>query len=118
MRPHGLRPPVRPGGPRQRRRPAGRFTPDGIPKLTRRREGSILGGVAGGIADHLQVPVLWVRATFALLAMMGGAGVLAYALLWIFVPQRRDAAPDAGSAGQPAGAPAGRTASPRSASPC
>ena len=67
--------------------PAGRFTPDGVPKLTRRPEGSILGGVAGGIADHLRVPVLWVRAAFALLAM-AGAGVLAYALLWIFVPQR------------------------------
>ena len=68
--------------------PAGRFTPDGIPKLTRRREGSILGGVAGGIAEHLKVPVLWVRVTFAVLAMMAGTGVVAYALLWIFVPQR------------------------------
>jgi signal transduction histidine kinase len=68
--------------------PAGRFTPDGIPKLTRRREGSILGGVAGGIAEHLKVPVLWVRVTFAVLAMMAGSGVIAYALLWIFVPQR------------------------------
>ncbi len=76
-------------------RPAGQFTPDGLPKLTRRHEGSILGGVAGGIADHLNVPVLWVRATFAILAIMGGAGILAYALLWIFVPQRRDASPEA-----------------------
>ena len=66
----------------------GRFTPEGLPRLTRRTEGSIVGGVAGGIADHLNVPVLWVRSTFALLAMVGGAGVLAYALLWIFVPQR------------------------------
>ena len=68
--------------------PAERFTPDGLPKLARRPEGSILGGVCGGIADHLRVPVLWVRVTFALLAVMAGAGVLAYALLWIFVPQR------------------------------
>ncbi|MET0863267.1 MAG: PspC domain-containing protein, partial [Nakamurella sp.] len=67
--------------------PAGRFTPDGIPKLVRQPSGSILGGVAGGIADHLRVPVVWVRATFALLALMAGAGVVAYALLWIFVPQ-------------------------------
>ena len=67
--------------------PSPRFTPDGVPKLTRRPEGSIVGGVAGGIADHLRVPVLWVRVTFALLAVMAGAGVLAYALLWIFVPQ-------------------------------
>lgn len=66
--------------------PSPRFTPDGLPKLTRRPEGSILGGVAGGIADHLRVPVLWVRVSFALLAVMAGAGVLGYALLWIFVP--------------------------------
>lgn len=56
--------------------------------MTRRREGSILGGVAGGLAEHLKVPVLWVRVTFAVLAMMAGAGVIAYALLWVFVPQR------------------------------
>jgi signal transduction histidine kinase len=64
-----------------------RLTPDGIQKLVRKPSGSILGGVAGGIADHLGVPVIWVRATFALLALMAGAGVVAYALLWIFVPQ-------------------------------
>ena len=65
----------------------GHVTPDGLPKLTRRRDDAILGGVAGGVADHLHVPVLWVRTTFVLLALTG-AGVLAYALLWIFVPQR------------------------------
>ena len=61
-------------------------TPDGIPRLTRRRDGSIVGGVAAGIADHLRVQVLWVRVAFALMAVVAGAGVLAYALLWIFVP--------------------------------
>ena len=32
------------------------LTPDGIPRLTRRRDGSIVGGVAAGIADHLRRP--------------------------------------------------------------
>ncbi len=62
------------------------LTADGIPRLTRRRSGSIVGGVAAGIADHLRVQVLWVRVAFALMAVVAGAGVLAYALLWIFVP--------------------------------
>ena len=62
------------------------LTPDGIPRLVRRRDGSIVGGVAGGIAEHLRVPVLAVRVAFALMALIAGAGVLAYALLWIFVP--------------------------------
>lgn len=54
----------------------------------RRRDGSIVGGVAAGLADHLRVPVLAVRIAFALMAVFAGAGVLAYALLWIFVPPR------------------------------
>ncbi len=68
------------------------LTPDGIPKLTRRRDYRVLGGVAGGIADHLHVRTLWVRVAFVLLALMSGVGVVAYGLLWIFVPQ---ASPDA-----------------------
>ena len=66
------------------------LTPDGIPRLTRRRADSVVGGVAGGIADHLRVPVLGVRLAFALAAVIAGAGVLAYALLWIFVPPGDD----------------------------
>jgi signal transduction histidine kinase len=57
-----------------------------MPKLLRIRDRGVLGGVAAGISVHLRVPVAWVRVVFALLALMGGAGVIAYALLWIFVP--------------------------------
>jgi signal transduction histidine kinase len=55
--------------------------------LTRRRAGRVVGGVAGGVADHLGVTVLWVRAAFVALAAVGGAGVAAYGLLWVFVRQ-------------------------------
>ena len=74
--------------------PAPDRTPDGIPRLIRRRDDSIVGGVAGGIADHLGVPVLGVRLAFALAAVIAGAGVLAYALLWIFVPPGNQSRPD------------------------
>ncbi len=66
---------------------------DPIAKLVRPTGGRIIGGVAVGIADHLHVKVLWVRLTFAVLALLSGVGVLAYALLWIFVPQSRAAEP-------------------------
>jgi signal transduction histidine kinase len=59
-----------------------------VVKMRRRRNGRAVAGVAGGIADHLDVRVLWVRLAFALLAALGGAGVLAYGLLWVFVPQQ------------------------------
>ncbi|MTD56291.1 ATP-binding protein [Amycolatopsis pithecellobii] len=62
--------------------------PDGPPKLYRHRAGRAVAGVSTGLAEHLGVKVLWVRATFAVLAAFGGAGLLAYGLLWVFVPQR------------------------------
>ncbi|MCF7553194.1 ATP-binding protein [Pseudonocardia sp. WMMC193] len=55
--------------------------------LVRRRSGRLVAGVAGGVADHLGVNVLWVRAAFVVLAAVNGAGMLAYGLLWVFVRQ-------------------------------
>jgi signal transduction histidine kinase len=55
--------------------------------MRRHRTGRVIGGVASGLADHLGVRVLWVRAAFALLAACGGAGLVAYAMFWVFVPQ-------------------------------
>ena len=59
--------------------------------LCRGRSGRVVGGVASGIADHLGVPVLWVRVVFVVLAGLGGAGLLGYGLLWAFVPEGADA---------------------------
>jgi signal transduction histidine kinase len=61
-------------------------------KIRRRRSGRAVAGVAGGLADHLGIAVLWVRVAFAVLAAFGGAGVMAYGLLWVFVPQARNEA--------------------------
>ncbi|MEA5362141.1 PspC domain-containing protein [Amycolatopsis sp., V23-08] len=60
------------------------------PKMFRRRSGRAIAGVAGGLADHLGVPVVWVRTGFALLAALNGAGLLAYGLLWVFVQQQTE----------------------------
>lgn len=62
----------------------------GPPKMYRRRNGRAIAGVAGGLADHLGVKVLWVRATFAVLSALGGAGLVAYGLLWVFVQQQAE----------------------------
>ncbi|AZI59578.1 PspC domain-containing protein [Nakamurella antarctica] len=66
------------------------FTAEGIPRLVRAQNGRVIGGVAKGIADHLRVNAVWVRVAFGVLAVLGGVGVLAYSLLWIFVPQGSD----------------------------
>jgi signal transduction histidine kinase len=46
----------------------------------------MVGGVARGIAEHLSVDVWWVRGAFVVLALIGGSGLLAYAILWALVP--------------------------------
>lgn len=60
----------------------------GTPKMYRRRSPRVLAGVASGLADHLGVRVVWVRLAFTLLSVLSGMGLFAYALLWMFVPQR------------------------------
>lgn len=42
-----------------------------------------------GLAEHLDVPVLWVRVGFVVTTWFNGVGVLAYLLLWRFMPLRR-----------------------------
>jgi signal transduction histidine kinase len=49
----------------------------------------VVAGVAGGIADHLDVPVSVVRGVFAILAG-SGIGFLAYIALWVLVPTDAD----------------------------
>jgi signal transduction histidine kinase/phage shock protein PspC (stress-responsive transcriptional regulator) len=46
----------------------------------------IVGGVATGLADHLGVPVLWVRVAFIVATWFQGVGVIAYLLLWRLLP--------------------------------
>lgn len=70
------------------------------PPLARRRNGRFLAGVAGGVADHLGVDVLWVRVGLVVLTVfVGGSGAIAYGLLWVFVKQEQgDVARTAGRA--------------------
>jgi signal transduction histidine kinase len=58
----------------------------GVRKLYRSSEGRMVGGVARGLAGHLGLPVLWLRALFVLLAVFNGIGILLYAVFWFFVP--------------------------------
>ncbi len=45
-----------------------------------------VGGVAGGLAAHFGIPVLWVRAGFVLMTAFGGFGIAVYAGLWMVLP--------------------------------
>jgi phage shock protein PspC (stress-responsive transcriptional regulator) len=54
-------------------------------RLTRRPDG-MLGGVAGGIADHLDVDPAIVRVGFVVLTFAGGLGLLLYGAGWLLLP--------------------------------
>ena len=57
-----------------------------VRRATRDSQEPIIGGVAGGLARHLAVPVMWVRAAFVLTAVLGGLGIALYAGLWLVLP--------------------------------
>lgn len=55
-------------------------------RATRSTDGRLLGGVAAGLAQHLGVDVMVVRAGFLLSSILGGLGVAVYAGLWMTLP--------------------------------
>lgn len=63
--------------------------PESTRRLYRSAEKRLLGGVARGLSLHLGVEVWLVRLSFALLAMVNGVGIAAYAAFWLFVPLGR-----------------------------
>lgn len=57
------------------------------PPLIRDAEGRMIAGVCAGLGAHLGIPVLWVRVSMVLFALLGGAGLLFYVWLWVTVPR-------------------------------
>jgi len=55
--------------------------------LSRPVQDRMLGGVAAGIARYLSVDVTVVRIVFAVLAIMGGAGIPLYIAGWLLIPE-------------------------------
>ncbi len=55
-------------------------------RATRSLDDRFLGGVAAGLAAHLGVDVVLVRAAFLLATLLGGFGAVLYAGLWIVLP--------------------------------
>jgi phage shock protein C len=55
-------------------------------KLYRSCNDRILGGVAGGLGEYLDIDPVLIRLVF-ILALFSGVGVLAYILAWIIIPE-------------------------------
>ncbi len=54
--------------------------------LRRRASDRVLGGVASGIADYLNVDPLLIRAAFVALVIFGSAGLVLYFGAWLLIP--------------------------------
>ncbi|MBV8236366.1 MAG: PspC domain-containing protein, partial [Acidimicrobiia bacterium] len=59
-------------------------------RLYRSTDERIVAGVCGGLAEHLDIDVRAVRIAFAVLAFVGGSGLVLYAAFWAIVPQHPD----------------------------
>lgn len=70
-------------------------------RLLRDGRNAMLGGVAAGFAEYLDVDPVLVRLGFVLLAFANGLGVLVYLAAWVLMP-RRDPATAPSLAGPPA----------------
>jgi phage shock protein C len=74
-------------------------------RLFRSRTDTILGGVAGGVAEYLDIDPSLVRIIWAILAIItGGIFVVLYVVMWIVVPEGDAPAGTAaaGGGGEPA----------------
>lgn len=58
--------------------------------LRRDRRSRIVAGVCGGLGRHFDIDPVIFRILFALLTFFGGFGLLAYAAVWLFVPEDGD----------------------------
>ncbi len=54
--------------------------------LSRSKREQVLGGVCGGLGQYFDVDANLIRLIFIVLAVIGGAGVWIYLLLWLFLP--------------------------------
>src|SRR3954447_24128978 len=74
--------PFGPGGPRvsaQQMRDVNR--------LRRSKGDRYIAGVAGGLGRHFDVDPTLIRVLLAVLTLFGGAGILVYGVIWLFVPE-------------------------------
>ena len=77
-------------------------------KLNRSVKDKVIGGVAGGIAEYFEIDPVIVRVLFVVSLFFHGAGLIAYIVLWIAVPEAPyvfETASNLGASGTNSGGP-------------
>lgn len=62
-------------------------------RLFRSRQNRVIGGVAAGFAEYLNIDIILVRVIFVILTIINGIGLLLYIILWIVVPEDKTLQP-------------------------
>ena len=57
-------------------------------KLYRSKKNCVIGGVCGGIGEYFDIDPIIIRLLVVLIFFMGGAGLIAYIIAWIIIPQK------------------------------
>ncbi|MEA2290587.1 MAG: hypothetical protein QOD55_2584 [Solirubrobacteraceae bacterium] len=76
-------------------------TPAEPRRLHRSPDDRMIGGVCGGLAQHLGIDPLVVRVAAVALALAGGAGLAAYLAAWLLAPLGPAAAPGTAAPASP-----------------
>ena len=58
-------------------------------RLYRSKSNKIIAGVCGGIGEYFGVDPVLIRLLWVIFTLMGGAGVLAYIIAWIIIPEEK-----------------------------
>lgn len=56
-------------------------------RLFRSRTNKVLGGVCAGLGTYLTLDPVLIRVLWAVTFFLGGAGLLAYIIAWIIIPE-------------------------------
>ena len=57
-------------------------------RLYRSKKNRIIGGVCGGIAEHIETDPTLIRLLWAIGSLFWGIGIIAYLLAWIIIPEK------------------------------
>jgi phage shock protein C len=58
-------------------------------RLYRSKKDKIIGGVCGGIGNHLNTDPTIIRIIWVLGTLLYGIGLIAYLIFWIIIPEER-----------------------------
>ena len=60
-----------------------------VKRLYRSKRDRVLAGVCAGIGEYFDVDPVLVRVLWVIFSLLYGAGILAYIIAWIIIPEKK-----------------------------